>query len=128
MFEEEDLAAKDKEAGSKKSTQESLTDKQNSDFVKTVQKVVDRYHSTEFPSYLAGSPVMTGLLKGEMTSNISRFTSVARGLMGLLLLLLFRSPVGVILPLITVIITLLSTVGLMAATDTPFTVITQIIP
>ena len=128
MFEEEDLAAKDKEAVSKKSPQERLTDKQNSDFVKAVQKVVDRYHSTEFPTYVAGSPVMTGVLKGEMMTNMPRFTAVALGLIGLLLLLLFRSPVGVILPLLTVILTLLSTVGLMAATDTPFTVITQVLP
>ena len=128
MFEEEDLAANDKEGGLEITPQERLTDKQNSDFVKSVQSIVDRFHSTEFPTYVAGSPVMTGVLKGEMTTNMPRFTAVALGLIGVLLLLLFRSPVGVFLPLLTVIFTLLSTVGLMAATDTPFTVITQILP
>ena len=108
--------------------EERITEQQNTEFTAAIESIVRRYTSPDFPTNVAGSPVMTGVLKDEMMSNIPRFTLMALGLIGILLLLLFRTPVGVFLPLLTVIMSLISAIGLMAVSGTPFTVVTQILP
>jgi Predicted exporters of the RND superfamily len=105
-----------------------ITEQQNTEFTTAIESIVRRYTTPDFPTNVAGSPVMTGVLKDEMMSNIPRFTLMALGLIGILLLLLFRTPVGVFLPLLTVIMSLISAIGLMAVSGTPFTVVTQILP
>ena len=105
-----------------------ITEQQNTEFTAAIESIVRRYTTPDFPTNVAGSPVMTGVLKDEMMSNIPRFTLMALGLIGILLLLLFRTPVGVFLPLLTVIMSLISAIGLMAVSGTPFTVVTQILP
>ena len=57
-----------------------------------------------------------------------RFVLMSIFAISLLLLLLFRRLSGVLLPLLVVILTLLSTLGMMALTGTAFTLITQILP
>ena len=108
--------------------EERITEQQNTEFTAAIESIVRRYTTPDFPTNVAGSPVMTGVLKDEMMSNIPRFTLMALGLIGILLLLLFRTPVGVFLPLLTVIMSLISAIGLMAVSGTPFTVVTQILP
>jgi len=105
-----------------------ITEQQNTEFTAAIESIVRRYTTPDFPTNVAGSPVMTGVLKDEMMSNIPRFTLMALGLIGILLLLLFRTPVGVFLPLLTVIMSLISAIGLMAVSGTPLTVVTQILP
>ena len=105
-----------------------ISEQQNTEFTTAIASVVQRYTTPEFPTNVAGSPVMTGVLKDEMMRNIPRFTLMALGLIAILLLLLFRTPVGVFLPLLTVIMSLISAVGLMSLSGTPFTVVTQILP
>ncbi len=133
LFEEEnetdpESADSEKITGTIHSTAERLSDQQNTEFVSVIEDVVHRHNSEEFPTYVAGSPAMTGMIKSEMMRNIPRFTLAALVLIALLLLLLFRTPVGVFLPLLTVVLSLLSAIGLMSFSGTPFTVVTQILP
>jgi len=64
----------------------------------------------------------------EMMTNMPRFTMMAIGLIAVLLFAVFRRTVGVLLPLLTVILSLLGTFGAMSAFGEPITIVSQILP
>jgi len=105
-----------------------LSDAQNSEVVKVVHDIAKQYDSDNFRIYLAGSPVVTDVLKKAMQQNMKKFMGMALVAISLVLLLLFRRLSGVVLPMLTVILSLLSTLGLMAALGIPFKLPTQILP
>ena len=63
-----------------------------------------------------------------MPRDMSRFMALAVLSIGLFLFVLFRRVSGVVLPLMVVVLSLLSTISLMAASGTPLTVPTSILP
>jgi len=105
-----------------------LTDAENSEVVETVRSIVKKYEDKDFQTWIAGSPVVTHFLKRSMIKDIQRFMVLAIGMIVISLFLMFRKITGVLLPLLIVILTLLSTVGLMAATGTPIKLPTGILP
>ena len=105
-----------------------LTDAENSEIVTAVQSVVERYRADDLPIYLAGSPVVTDVLKKSMQSDMLRFIRLAILAIGLLLLILFRRISGVVLPLLIVGLSLLATLGLMAWLGAPVKLPTMILP
>jgi hydrophobe/amphiphile efflux-3 (HAE3) family protein len=105
-----------------------LTDKENSEVVSAVHQVVQKYRSPDFNIYLAGSPVVTDFLKKSMMSDMRKFVILSIAAVSILLFLMFRRASGVFLPVLTVILSLLATLGLMALTNTPIKVPTQILP
>jgi len=105
-----------------------LTDEQNSEFVETIQALAERHRNPEFPIDLGGSPVMIHDLKKTMFSDMPVFVLASLGVIALLLVILFRRLSGLVLPILTVILSLLSTLGLVAATGTKLTIISQILP
>ena len=107
---------------------EYLTDAENSELVNAVREITLNYHSENFRIHLAGGPVVSDVLKRAMQTNMGRFTLSAVLLIGIVLALLFRRVSGVALPLLVVILTLLSTLGLMGAAGIPFKLPTQILP
>jgi len=105
-----------------------LTDAQNSEVVGKVRQIAAGYDSENFRIYLAGSPVVSDVLKRAMQANMKKFMLMALASIALVLLLLFRRISGVVLPLLTVILSLISTLGLMGAFGIPFKLPTQILP
>jgi len=105
-----------------------LTDAENSALVRKVQEIIAKYQADEFEIYLAGSPVVGEVLKRAMEKNMGRFMVLAVFTISLILLLLFRRISGVLLPLITVILSLLSTLSVMALLGIAFKLPTQIMP
>jgi hypothetical protein len=105
-----------------------LSDQENSEVVAAVRKVVERYQSADFPIALAGSPVIVDQLKRSMQQDMQKFTRMALLTIAVCLFLMFRRVSGVLLPLAVVIVSLLSTLGLMGLTGTPFKLPTQILP
>lgn len=105
-----------------------LTDGENSVVVETVRDIVKKYEGKDFQTWIAGSPVVTHFLKRAMMKDMQKFMTLAIGMIAISLFLMFRRLTGVFLPLLIVILTLLSTVGLMAATGTPIKLPTQILP
>ncbi len=105
-----------------------LTLEEESRLMVVLKSITGRYQSENFQIYLGGMIVMETTILASMLENMPRFTITALMLIAVLLALVFRRISGVILPLLTVVIALLSTVGLMAATGTPFTIISQILP
>ena len=105
-----------------------LTEEQNSEFVEAIQALAERHRNPEFPIDLGGSPVMIHDLKKTMFSDMPVFVLASLGVIALLLVILFRRLSGLVLPILTVILSLLSTLGLVAATGTKLTIISQILP
>jgi len=105
-----------------------LSDEQNSEVVQKVNAIAAKYQADDFHIYLAGSPVVTDYLKKSMQSNMRKFMGMALIAISIFLFLLFRRISGVILPLLTVILSLLSTMGLMAIAGIPVKIPTQILP
>ncbi len=105
-----------------------LSDEENSELVAKAYAVAARFDSPEFHVQLAGSPVVSGVLKREMKKNMGKFMLAALLFISLLLALLFKRVSGVVLPMLTVILSLVSTLGLMGALGIPIKLPTQILP
>ncbi len=105
-----------------------LTEKENAAVVMSVNKIVKLYQGDDFRLYLAGSPVVTTMTKISMKKDMMLFIILAVLTIGLCLFLMFRRLSGVVLPLLIVILTLISTLGLMALTGAPVTTVTMVLP
>ena len=105
-----------------------LTEEQNSEFVEAIQSLADRHRTEDFTIELGGSPVMVHDLKKAMFSDMPVFVLASLGVIALFLVILFRRLSGLVLPLLTVIFSLLTTLGLVAVTGTKLTIVMQILP
>ncbi len=105
-----------------------LTDEENAEAVNAVRAIADRYNSKDFPVVLAGSPVVTNDLKTKMKSDMQKFMKLLMLSIAVILLLIFRRASGLFIPLLIIIVSLLSTFGMMAAVGIPVKLPTQILP
>jgi len=78
--------------------------------------------------YLAGSPAVTHSLKASMMRDMRKFVMLAVMTIAVFLFVMFRRISGVVLPLVVVVCSLISTLGLMAFLGTPIKLPTQILP
>ena len=121
--------SQDPEASSGSSSNRNyLTDKENSQAVAAVRNIVKNYEAPDFMIFVAGSPVVTHYLKQTMMKDMRRFMALAIGTVAVLLLVMFRRITGVLLPLTIVILSLFSTLGLMAIAGVAIKLPTQILP
>jgi len=116
------------EADSESEPQEFISDQEMAEMVHKVRDIVKSYNSDEFQIQIAGSPSVTETLKSSMQSDIKKFNGLIILSIIILLSLLFRRVSGVVFPLLAVILSVLSTVGLMSFFGTPIKIPTQILP
>lgn len=123
-------ALEDFDDNAKATTEEPpfITDHENNEAVNAVRNVIARYQAPDFKLYLAGSPVITDVLKRSMVKDVRTFVALVVLVIGICLFIMFRRLTGVILPLLIVAFALLSTLGLMAALGVPMTLPTNILP
>ena len=105
-----------------------LTDQENHESVTAVQDVLAPYQGPDFKIYLAGSPVVTDILKRFMLKDMITFMRLVLIVIGICLFIMFRRLTGVFLPLLIVFCSLISTMGLMAALGIAMTLPTNILP
>ncbi|MCI5144703.1 MAG: RND transporter, partial [Candidatus Electrothrix sp. AR3] len=105
-----------------------LTDAETSQLVQKTTQIVDSYRSPDFDIYVAGGPVVTDFLKRMMMQGMRKFLLLALLTIAVFLFFMFRRVTGVVLPLLVVVLSLLSTIGLMAFTGVPIKLPTQILP
>ncbi len=105
-----------------------LTDDENTKIIEIVQQITKKYEDANFKVHLAGSALFAGVIKQAMKKDTRRFIQKMLLMVILVLALMFRRVLGVVLPLITVALTIISAVSLMALFDAPFTLVTQIMP
>ncbi len=105
-----------------------LTGEENSAIVEAVQRVIDRWNAPDFRISLAGSPSLNHELQTALTRDMARFTILSILTIAALLGLLFRRVAGVILPLATAVLSVVSTFSLMVVLDAPISLVSQIVP
>jgi predicted RND superfamily exporter protein len=105
-----------------------ITGEENAAIVAAVGAIVERYDAPDFRIFTSGTPVMVESLQRAMQTDMARFTGLAVLTIAVFLALLFRRPAGVALPLITVGLSLISTLSVMAIAGYPITLPTQILP
>ena len=122
FLDEEEMSFSDNEKS------QLLTDEQNSEFVEAIKSVADRHRNTDFPIELGGSPVMVHDLNKAMFKDMPVFVLASLGVIAILLLLLFRRLSGLLLPILTVILSMLTALGILGLTGTKLTIVMQILP
>ncbi|MEE8435296.1 MAG: MMPL family transporter, partial [bacterium] len=105
-----------------------LTPEQKTAMDAAVRKLGALFEGPDFPLVFGGAPVLDVFFDAAMQKDMGTFTGLAVLAIGIFLLVLFRRIAGVVLPLLVVILSLLSTIGLMAATGVSFTIPTTILP
>ena len=105
-----------------------LTDAQNSEVIRAVEKTVAKHDFGDTEIYIAGSPVISDFLKRTMVSDVKKFIKIMLITIAVFLFIMFRRVSGIVLPMIVVVFSLLSTISLMAATGTALKLPTQILP
>lgn len=107
---------------------EFISDAEIFELVTATEAIVEKYRGEGFRIYTAGSPPVVKVLKTSMQENMRRFVLMSIVAISLLLFVLFRRLSGVALPILVVILTLLSTLGMMAMSGIAFKLPTQILP
>ncbi len=105
-----------------------LTEAENSEVVRAVEKVAARFEAPDFPIHLSGSPVLLDFYHTLIQKDVGKFMGLALLAFTVFLLYLFRRPSGALMPMLVVILSLLSTFSLMAIFGAPFTLVTSVLP
>ena len=96
--------------------------------MKALEAIRKRYDADDFRIYLAGTPVMIEAMQGAIQRDMILFTGLAMLVIVVFLSLLFRKVAGVLLPILTVMLSVVTTLAIMAASGVPLTIPTQIVP
>ncbi len=105
-----------------------LTAAENAEIIHAVRRVVTRFEGPDFPIRVTGSPVIDEFLNWSIGRDVSKFVTLTFISFAIFLLILFRRFSGAVIPLIVVIVSLLTTVSLLAIFDRPFSSVTSILP
>jgi predicted RND superfamily exporter protein len=121
----EDLEA---EAADEPGPRPFITGEENTAVVEALEAIVERHDADDFRIYMSGAPTMVEAMQRAMETDMIRFTTLAVVTIVVFLALLFRRIAGVVLPMLTVVLSLITTLSIMAIAGTPITIPTQILP
>ena len=93
-----------------------------------LSEIVERHRSDSLEISMAGAPVMNQAITMSMQRDLSRFIGLMLGAIGLVLFVLFRRLSGVFLPLLVVVMSLVSTIGIMVASGVQLSPPSQVLP
>ncbi len=105
-----------------------ITPAENADIVDAIESVIERHDGNGIEIFLSGTPPMIEAMQDAITRDMLLFTSLAIGIIILALGVLFRRLAGVVLPVVTVIFSVITTLAIMVLLDVAITVPTQILP
>jgi hydrophobe/amphiphile efflux-3 (HAE3) family protein len=105
-----------------------ITSTENAQIVLAVQDIASRFESPDFRLYVGGGPVLMEFLSAHLQHDLTVFLCAALLTITALLLLLFRRMAGIILPLLVVVLSVISILGIMAIADIPISIPSQILP
>ncbi len=105
-----------------------LTDEENSEVIKAVAAILDKHEIADTQIYVSGLPAVEHYIKIMMIKDMGIFLAIAVSTIILFLSIIFRRISGILLPLLVVLLSLVSTIGLMAATGNALKMQTQILP
>jgi hypothetical protein len=90
--------------------------------------LLQKHQAQGVKSYVAGSPVVIGVFSQMMSKDMTMLIPIAIGVVVVILILSFRSVMGVLFPLVTVLLSVIWTLGIMAISKVPFTISTSGLP
>ncbi len=93
-----------------------------------LQELVKQYSTPDFDIVVTGMPALEYAVSSSLMRDMRVLIGVAFLLMGTVLFILFRHPIAVIAPLVVVGLSIIFTLATMAATGTPVTLLTNIVP
>ncbi len=96
--------------------------------VDAIVTIVDAAREPGLVVHVTGGPVTTAQLTDQMSEDMALFLVVSLVAVGVFLFALFRRLSAVLLPLGVVLLSVMSTFGVMAAVDRPLGIPTQILP
>jgi hypothetical protein len=106
----------------------ALSPEENAVVFNAVNRLIKRYENDDFQISFTGGPVVVDVFNRTTDKDMKRFSGLTTFVIVLFLVILFRRFTGVILPLIVVNMSMFSTLGLMALTGTPISMMTTVIP
>ncbi|MFQ5415983.1 MAG: RND family transporter, partial [Myxococcota bacterium] len=124
----DELSGFDEEESRGEVSRAFITGEENSAIVTALSAIQDRYDADDFRIYMAGTPVMIEAMQLSMRTDMARFGTLSMLVIAGFLALLFRKVAGVVLPMLTVILSVASTLSVMAAAGVPISLPTQILP
>ncbi len=105
-----------------------LEDKEEKDqIIRSVEKIIER-ENRELSLYQIGMPLVSEALAAYTKKDFLTLPPITFLIMAMVLLLLFRSLRGLLIPAGSVLVALIWTFGLMAWTRTPLSMLTMIVP
>ncbi len=107
---------------------EFLSDKSKSEMVRAAEEIAKKFTQDGFEVFIAGSLAVNDYNKRSVQKDMQKFVKLVLLIMAVFLFVLFRRLSAVLLPIFVVVLSLLSTMGLMALSATPITIPTQILP
>ena len=105
-----------------------LSNPQNSEMIRVIREVLARHDRPGFRTYLAGAPVVVADIEDGINRTLRTMIPLSLLVVVLFLTVMFRRASGVVYPMLTMVLSLIATFGLMAATGLPITHVTQILP
>lgn len=108
--------------------QQYLSNEQNREIVEAVKEVLGRDQYADLTVYFAGTPVVVAELEDGISRTLKKMIPVSFFVVLAFLFVMFRRISGVIYPMLTMNLSLLSSLGIMAAFGFPMTHVTQILP
>jgi len=105
-----------------------LSEKEYGEVVAAVKKVVARHSSPELKMAMSGGPFILEAFNRSVMQDLVRCLSISFGAVIVLLWILFRRISGVFMPLLVIVCSVLSTLGLMALFEVPIKITTTILP
>ncbi len=105
-----------------------LNEKQSSEIVKAVNRIVDQFQSPDFQIHLSGTPVVQHTFNLATLKDTALCMAIAPIPVLLFPFFLFRRFSGMILPYLIILPSMLSALGLKAIFKSPFTLVTSGLP
>ena len=107
---------------------EFLSDKSKSQMVRRADEIAKAFSDKDFVVFIAGSLAVNDYIKVSIQKDLQTFVKLVILMIAIFLFIVFRRLTAVLLPLFIVLISLLTTLGVMALSGTPITIPTQILP
>jgi predicted RND superfamily exporter protein len=105
-----------------------LTEEESHALVEALQEVVDRHRSPDFELHVIGGPAFDYVLTESMQRDATAFMTLGVLVSCVLLVILFRRPSGLLLPLSVVGAALVSCMGVMVLLGIPFSITLNMLP
>ena len=118
----------DAESGKAAPEKAFLTSHETAEIVTKAYEITREYCAEDFKIYISGSRAVNHYVSTAIMDDMDKFLGLSILMISIVLLLVFRTLIGVLLPLMVGLFALLSTIGMMVLFNEPLKLPSQILP